>query len=374
MGKNIVVCCDGTGNEFEIDQTNVLRLHYALQTNEDQVAFYSPGVGTFSPSMALTRPGQAFSRTLGLAFGAGYRQTIEHAYWFIVQHFVPGDRIYLFGFSRGAYTARIIAALLHGVGILWHGNRHMVPYALNEIEARRNKRIDFERLTRFRKQFSRPLPEKPFIFLGLWDTVSSISWAYDYLRYAYSANNPSVSVVRHAVAIDEYRAFFTQNLFTRRDDQDFKEVWFAGSHSDVGGGYPESHSGLAKITMKWMVMQAFQAGVVFDPDRVQSLLAGSQVEIDGDEIHPSLTWRWWLAELFPKQTFGMRIPRPHLARRRRVLARSSGKREPQRPLIHETAVRRYEDRTQKYRPRNWPREFDVEPEIERRDEINRDAV
>ncbi|MDM4016483.1 DUF2235 domain-containing protein [Roseiconus lacunae] len=365
MGKNIVVCCDGTGNEFEIDQTNVLRLHYALQTDENQVAFYSPGVGTFSPSMALTRPGQALSRTMGLALGVGYRQTIEHAYWFIVEHFEPGDRIYLFGFSRGAYTVRIIAALLHGVGILWRGNRHLVQYALSEIESRRRKRINFERLTRFRKQFSRPLYEKPFIFLGAWDTVSSISWAYDYLRYAYSANNPSVSVVRHAVAIDEYRAFFAQNLFTRREDQDFKEVWFAGSHSDIGGGYCEAESGLAKITMQWMVMQAFQAGVVFDPIRVQKLLAAETPSSYADQLHRSLTWRWWGAELFPKQTHGMRIPRPHLARRRQLIAWGRGKKLVRRkPVIHETAIRRYEDQSLNYRPKNWPTEYDVEPEIE----------
>ena len=140
MTKNIVVCCDGTGNQFDVDQTNVLRLHWALEKDtERQVSFYSPGVGTFRPSMAWTRPGQAFHKTLGLALGIGYRETIENAYWFIVENYREGDRIFLFGFSRGAYAARIVAALIQGVGILQPGNRQLVQFALTELEIRRGE-------------------------------------------------------------------------------------------------------------------------------------------------------------------------------------------------------------------------------------------
>ncbi len=365
MEKNIVVCCDGTGNQFKVDQTNVLRLHYSLVSDaQRQVVFYAPGVGTFSPSMALTRPGQAFSKSLGLAFGAGYRKTIEDAYWFIVEQYQPGDRICLFGFSRGAYAARVIAALLHAVGILQRGHRHLVQYALTEIELRRRRNLDFSLLGRFRKQFSQSFDQKPFIFLGVWDTVSSVSWAYDYLSYGFTASNPSVSVVRHAVSIDEHRAFFIQNLFKRRRNQDFKEVWFAGVHSDVGGGYPEVESGLAKIPLEWMMVQARDVGgVLLDESRVKRLLVEGTRPNYAGAIHRSLNWKWWLAEFFPKQSYPSRVPLPHRFRRRCLIPRPANPSDISKCRIHESTVQRYNDTEAKYKPSNWPNEYEIEPEI-----------
>ncbi|WP_372721460.1 DUF2235 domain-containing protein [Novipirellula sp.] len=362
--KNIVVCCDGTGNQFDSDQTNVLRLHYSLVIDaQRQVAFYQPGVGTFSPSMALTRPGRAFSKAMGLAFGAGYRKTIEDAYWYIAQHYQPGDRICLFGFSRGAYAARVVAALLHSVGILQPGNRQLVQYAMAEIELRKGRRLDFAHLGRFRKQFSQRFEEKPFLFLGLWDTVSSVSWAYDYLSYAFTASNPSVDVIRHAVSIDEHRAFFAQNLFKRRKHQDFEEVWFAGVHSDVGGGYPKDESGLAKTALEWMLVQARDVGgVLLDDSRVERVLAEGSSPDHAGPIHRSLTWKWWCAEFFPKQTYPSPVPFPHLFRRRKPTSRSARESDSGTCRIHQSAVRRYNDTLLQYKPSNWPDEFEIEPE------------
>ncbi|WP_442509399.1 DUF2235 domain-containing protein [Novipirellula sp. SH528] len=364
LGKNIVVCCDGTGNQFAVDQTNVLRLHYSLVIDaQRQVAFYEPGVGTFSPNMALTRPGKAFSKVLGLAFGAGYRKTIEDAYWFIVENYQPGDRICLFGFSRGAYAARVVAALLHAVGILQQGNRHLVQYALSEIELRKGVSLDFAHLGRFRKQFSQSFDQKPFIFLGLWDTVSSVSWAYDYLSYAFTASNPSVDIVRHAVSIDEHRAFFSQNLFKRRQHQDFKEVWFAGVHSDIGGGYPEDESGLAKIALEWMLVQARDVGgVLLDDSRVKRVLVEGSGPSNAGPIHRSLTWKWWWAEFFPKQSYPSPVPLPHLFRRRKPTTRCLDKSDVRNCRVHESTVRRNSDTQVNYKPSNWPAEFEVEPQ------------
>ncbi|QEG38123.1 T6SS phospholipase effector Tle1-like catalytic domain-containing protein [Roseimaritima ulvae] len=366
MAKNIVVCCDGTGNQFSVDKTNVLRLHDALCKDDptQQVAFYAPGVGTFSPSMAWTRPGRAFGKLMGLALGIGYRQTIEDAYWFIVENYEPGDRICLFGFSRGAYTARVVAALLHGVGVLQRGNRHLVRYALAEIELHKRDKLKFQHLGRFRKQFSQSFAKKPFIFLGLWDTVSSVSWAYDYLRYAFTASNRSVDVVRHAVSIDERRAFYSQNLFSRREGQDFKEVWFAGVHSDVGGGYPEDESGLAKIALEWMLVQARDfGGVLLDEARVERVLADGCAPNHRGVLHRSLTWKWWPAEFFPKQRYPSPLPRPHLFRRRRLAARFKPGADPPKCRIHESVIERKKEGRLNYQPSNWPSEFEVESRV-----------
>ena len=367
MPKNIVVCLDGSGNQFAVDATNVLRLHGTLVSDpEQQVTFYSPGVGTFSPSIAWTRPGEAVRKTLGLALGFGYRQTIENAYWFIVENYREGDRIFLFGFSRGAYAARIVAALIHGVGLLQHGNRHLVQFALSEIELLRRQTLDFGHLGRFRKQFSQPFDSKPFVFLGVWDTVSSVSWAYDYLRYVFTASNPGVEVVRHAVSIDEHRAFFAQNLFKHRADQDMKEVWFSGVHADVGGGYCESQSGLAKIALQWMMVESRDVrggGVLFHPARVRRILDADVKPNHRAPIHQSLTWKWWPAEFFPKQKFGSRLPMPHLFRRRDLVVRHTGDFFVPKCRLHQSVLDRMGDETLGYLPRNLPSSFEIEPDV-----------
>ena len=361
--KNIVVCCDGTGNEFEVDQTNVLLLHSMLQIDsERQIAFYTPGVGTFSPTMAWSQPGQALSKTLGLALGVGYRKTVQDAYSFIVHHYEEGDRIFLFGFSRGAYAARMVAALIHGVGILQRGNQHLVPFAMQQIELRGGRGLDFAQLGRFRKQFSQAFDNRPFLFVGVWDTVSSISWAYDYLRYSFTASNPGVDVFRHAVSIDERRAFFGRNLLKHRPEQDAREVWFAGVHSDVGGGYAEAESGLSRISLAWMLVQARDVeggGVLFDDDRIQKIVYGDIKPNHTAKLHNSLTWKWWLCEFFPKERFASQIPMPNLFRRRTMTAIVPDNEPVQNCVIHESAVRRKAEL--EYNPTNWPDEFDVEP-------------
>jgi uncharacterized protein (DUF2235 family) len=231
MPKNIVLCLDGTGGEYGSRNTNVLLLHEMLVKDADQVAYYDPGVGTFSVNDPLTGAARFWEKVLGLAFGWGLRQNVVDAYSFVMRHYEPDDRIYLYGFSRGAYTARLVAALIHGVGILPVGLENLVPYALRYLQMQKTG-LDFERLGGFSKQFRRfEAPDD--MFLGLWDTVASVSWAFDRQVYAYTTANKSVSHARHAVAIDERRAFFkTSKLSEKVEGQDRKEVWFAGAHSD----------------------------------------------------------------------------------------------------------------------------------------------
>src|SRR2546427_1596399 len=272
MPKNIVICCDGTDNQFRHENSNVVKLYKTLTCNASQIAYYHPGVGTIGARNALTHIGKWWTRVIGLAFGYGISDNVADAYQFLMRTYEPADRIYMFGFSRGAYTARALCGMLHIVGLLSRGNEGLIPYAIRMIKQRR---IDFEVAGDFKKTFSREC--KPH-FVGVWDTVSSVGWVYDAVHFPFTraTKNPDYMIVRHAVSIDERRAFFRQNSFGDPHDaqQDIKEVWFAGAHSDVGGSYPESESQLSKIALRWMLGEAERAGLRVDQYRKADVLGG----------------------------------------------------------------------------------------------------
>ena len=243
--KNIVICCDGTGNQFGPDNTNVVKLHSMLKTNATQVKYYNRGVGTFSVRPALVRPIDSFNKTVSLALGAGLKQIVCEAYSFLVDNFEEGDRVYLFGFSRGAYTVRVVGAMIRAFGVLRRENVHLANDALQLLEFQET--LNFRVVNGFKRQFSTGL-SPAFMFVGVWDTVASVSWAWERLKYSYTRTNTDVDVLRHAVSLDERRALFQPNLWgnTQRN-QDAKEVWFPGVHCDVGGGYARDECGLANI-------------------------------------------------------------------------------------------------------------------------------
>ena len=168
--KNIVVCCDGTGNEFAEQKSNVIKLYKTLLCDACQITYYHPGIGTMGARNALTGIGKWWTRLIGLAFGYGISDNVADAYQFLMRKFKAGDRIYIFGFSRGAYTARALCGMLHIVGLLTEDNEALIPYAIRMIKS---SRIDFQVAADFKKTFSREC--KPH-FLGLWDTVSSVGW------------------------------------------------------------------------------------------------------------------------------------------------------------------------------------------------------
>jgi hypothetical protein len=159
-------------------------------------------------------------------------------------------------------------------------------------------------------------------FIGVWDTVSSVGWVANPARFPFTASNPSISTIRHAVSIDERRAFFRQNLFHRATtEQNLVEIWFPGSHCDVGGGYPSIFSNsptvsseLWRLSFEWIVREAQQAGLLVDPDRVATVLPNPDPERDiwADHTHNSLTGRWWpLAEDWPKKTWDSKTKSYH---------------------------------------------------------------
>jgi uncharacterized protein (DUF2235 family) len=309
MGRNLVLCLDGTSNRYKRDNTNVLKLFAMLdRSRADQIVYYQPGIGTLTPLGETRRLRRFLLRVVDLAFGILLKQHCLGAYRFLMQTYQPGDRIYIFGFSRGAYTARTLAGMVQMVGLLPPNNDEMVDFAWKLYKQAPQDPSQWELVNGFRKIFSVG-PRRPTIeLLGLWDTVSSVRYLWRNQSFPYTHDNPSVAHVRHAVALDERRAYFRQNLWSpTARNQDVVEVWFAGVHCDVGGGYLASQCGLSNITLRWMLEQArgLANPVHFNDQAVEHYLP----EKDTDavvcanpyaDLHQSLKWYWWPLELIPK--------------------------------------------------------------------------
>jgi uncharacterized protein (DUF2235 family) len=279
--KNIVICCDGTGNEYGEHNTNVVRLFRTLEKQpERQIRYYDPGVGTFSAPAAVTITAKFTTRLLGLAFAYGITKNIEDAYEYLMDKYHPGDRVFLFGFSRGAFTVRALAGMLHSCGLLEKGSNNLIPYATKMY--RNGER---ETAEGFKRTFSRQC--KPH-FVGVWDTVKSVGLLVP-RRFPNARLNPDVQYGRHAVSIDEKRSKFRPNLWDEpaAAGQSIKQVWFAGVHSDVGGSYPES--GLSDIALQWMLDEAVECGLLLDAEA----RAGIRPDPTGT-LHNSLLPVWWL--------------------------------------------------------------------------------
>jgi uncharacterized protein (DUF2235 family) len=363
MPKNIVICLDGTGNEFGHQNSNVILLYKMLTRGDAQIAYYHPGVGTMGARSALSHLGKWWTRMIGLAFGYGISDNLADAYQFLMRVYQPDDRIYVFGFSRGAYTARALTGMLHLAGLLTPGNEALIPYAIRMLKRRR---IEFDVLADFKKTFSRPCQIR---FAGVWDTVSTVGWIYNAVKFPSTAKNPDIDTIRHAVSIDERRAFFRQNLFAEGDgEQDVEQVWFAGVHSDVGGSYPEAESGLSKIALRWMAGEAERAGLAIDPRRKAELLGGRPPYVAPDPaapMHQSLHGIWWLAEIWPKI---VHTPQPGGQWRRSLRVNLGRPRAlPENSLLHISVAERIAARAD-YRPKN----LHVEEPLERHFRIARD--
>jgi uncharacterized protein (DUF2235 family) len=366
MARNIVVCCDGTGNEYGSENSNVVKLYWTLSAANQQTAYYHPGVGTMGARNALTTAGKWWTKIRGLAFGYGFSDNIADVYSFLMSEFVPGDQIFIFGFSRGSYTARALCGLLHMCGLLTPGNEALIPYAIRLYKS--NDPQKFNIAAGFKTTFS--IPCAPH-FLGLFDTVSSIGWILDPIHtkgghLPYTATLPDIHVIRHAVSIDERRAFFRQNL-VHQPNPALKEVWFAGVHSDVGGSYPEAESGLSKITLRWMMCEAESAGLFLDPQKTIAVLGGAQPYVAPDpkaQLHKSLHgfW-WWLAEFWPKRySYSVTVPGQPI-KWKRGFTINLGRRRFIQPgvRVHQSVLDRRNDPATKYNPKNLPQNFVIEP-------------
>lgn len=328
MARNIVLLFDGTSNQICANRTNILRLYGSLTKSDTQVVWYDPGVGTFGSENSWLEWPQKVSEVWGMATGWGMDTNVKEAYRFLVEtvdpHAAEPDRICIFGFSRGAYTARVLAGFLHAFGLMEKRNLNLLDYAY-----RAYKRIGddgdenafaeirlFERIIR---------PERPTIhLLGLFDTVASVIESGRFTprlrNHAHVVNNVSVRAVRHAVAINERRTMFRPLLWgpgqrfkgnrfdpTDGDPQDMSEVWFRGVHGDIGGGYPEEQSALAKLPLDWMIEETRPLGILYKTRTVNEIVLG-QGEDDkyvapdpkGPQ-HESLKKGWKLVEYLPRR-------------------------------------------------------------------------
>lgn len=312
MPRNIVICLDGTNNQLRAAvNTNVVRLFAMLDLDDPsrQIGYYDPGVGTFSSPSAWSPPARALSRFAGLTFGAGLRQNLGEAYTYLVEQYRPGDRIFVFGFSRGAYTARALTGMLDVFGIFRPGSQNLVPYAVNAYARQQQRSADdddarefFAGLRMYAKTHGTSIPNRnkdhvAVDFVGLWDTVKAAGTIGRQLRWPFTRQLPHAATVRHAVSIDEGRRPFVEYLVHAPDprhllaqkDQDLLEVWFAGVHSDVGGMFAEGAL-LSDIPLKWMADEALSSGVLLRR-RAYSTAAKLEGVDPAGAIHRNS--RWW---------------------------------------------------------------------------------
>jgi uncharacterized protein (DUF2235 family) len=319
MPKQIVICCDGTGQKLDVHCSNVVRLFSVLDRSHSnaQIACYDAGVGTIPSAGALTWVSRQLTLRAGQWFGYGLLDNVARVYGFLVDHYEQGDPIYLFGFSRGAFTVRVLAGLLHRIGVLRPEAKAMIPYAFELYRPHYTllndrKRAESESVTReFRRIFARPGPVQ-IEFLGLWDTVKAfgILWPRS---LPHTRHNPDVKTVRHALALDERRRSYVPTSWGGLDDfieqpaspkQNVREVWFIGSHSDVGGGYRTEKSGLSWISLRWMIAEARKCELRLDDKRVDHLLGpwGEPIDLGADrwKLHKSRSAWWWIVDQVPR--------------------------------------------------------------------------
>ena len=215
MPRNLVLCCDGTSNQFSQDRTNVIKLFHALDKDPAVQAVYShPGIGTRAQTGIGTKVGTRFAKIGGLAFGYNLQEDVVDAYRFLMNRYQTGDRTFIFGFSRGAYTARVIAGMLQLYGLTMPGNDALVPYAVDMMWKISRLRAEPDRAAYFKLalDFKATMAGRECVhFLGVWDTVNSVGWIGSPLALPYTRTNPNVRIVRHALAIDEVRGFFRAN-------------------------------------------------------------------------------------------------------------------------------------------------------------------
>ncbi|KAG9103514.1 hypothetical protein FRC06_010195 [Ceratobasidium sp. 370] len=207
--RTLVLCFDGTTNVYDDTNTNVVKLFTLLEKNnrDEQMVYYQPGVGTYTPPGIFLPVSIAMAKVLDQGIALYLDKHVMGGYEFLMKHYNDGDRICLFGFSRGAYTARALAGMLNKVGLLPPDNLEQIPFAYSMYK--RNDDAGFRASAGFKKAFCRTVQIE---FLGVWDTVSSVGLLWP-RHLPFTASNAIVKRFRHAVSLDEHRAKFKQNVW-----------------------------------------------------------------------------------------------------------------------------------------------------------------
>ncbi|KAK9898905.1 hypothetical protein P389DRAFT_40726 [Cystobasidium minutum MCA 4210] len=260
--KTLVLCFDGTTNMYEEYCTNVAKLFQYLDKTDDtkQMCYYQPGIGSYTLPSIVTPITTYVSKVIDMGVAWFFATHVTGGYRFLMDNYEPGDKICLFGFSRGAYTARALAGMIHRVGLISSHNYEQVEFAWQLYCA--TGKNSWKPAAHFKKHMSRDVK---IDFVGVWDTVSSVGGFFD-RSYRFTANNRSIKVFRQALSLDERRAKFLQNRFKpeyKSKITDVLQVYFAGDHSDVGGGNAsyERPLQLSNIPLRWMLCQIEKAGI-----------------------------------------------------------------------------------------------------------------
>lgn len=323
LPRRLVILCDGTGNQIESQQSNVLRLYRVLKRDERQCVFYDPGIGTLGAREDWSRWQGKALQAFGLLTGHGLDENVLDPYRFLMREYQDGDEIFLFGFSRGAYTVRVLAGFIHACGLLHAEQENLLSYAFHAYK-KVSDTGEFGPLRLFERILK---PHRPAIhFMGLWDSVSSVLVPRRKRLYfptrrqlPYTQKNPSVQHVRQALALDERRTMFRPYLWPKGQEywggpfppkdsepalQDSREMWFPGVHSDVGGGYEEAESGLAKLSLRWM-LDELDDRLYLHHDRVAQFVNGEASDCVAPDaaakMHDSLTLAWRVLEYLPQK-------------------------------------------------------------------------
>jgi uncharacterized protein (DUF2235 family) len=259
--KNIIICCDGTGNEYGVNNTNVVQTYDVAIKDTDQITYYDPGVGT--GGWEYNEKTFELKSKADQATGVGLQKNVLDAYRYLMDTFEVGDRLYLFGFSRGAFTVRSLAGMLYKVGLLGNTDANLVEYASKIYNTDDNQDI----ASGFKKTFCISCPA---YFIGVWDTVESLVLNAG-KKFHDAKLNPEVSYAYHALAIDERRKDFVPYPWDEKNvqaHQTMEQVWFAGVHSDVGGFYEDR--GLSNIAFQWMMSKAITCGMKVETQKLDN--------------------------------------------------------------------------------------------------------
>ncbi|KAJ6528316.1 hypothetical protein DFH09DRAFT_935278, partial [Mycena vulgaris] len=343
-GRNLVVSIDGTSSQFGPNNTNVVELHSRIlkhHSSAQQLTFYVSGIGTYAPPSfrSLAYWSQVVANKLDLAIAWNFERHVKDAYQWLAENYQRRKKIFLFGFSRGAYQVRALAGMIATLGLIYPSNHRNIPlYALSLIMFRFSERTG-ELCKHFKETFSREDHDARVLFVGVWDTVSSVGiFRGQPLPLTGSAHH--ICYFRHALAIDERRVKFLPNISraspsNRTGDAEpeggptsIKEVWFAGTHSDI--------LDLAGVPLLWMENEATTAGLHLRPRHTGGAWDWDKLQREGPQ--ESLTGPfWWFMETLPLTRPNYNT-RPHLGKGRVIVEGQ---------LVHASVAFKNKD----YRPR-----------------------
>ncbi|KAJ7135949.1 hypothetical protein C8R44DRAFT_608626 [Mycena epipterygia] len=333
-GRNLILSFDGTSNQYGNKNTNVIELYARIIKNDSQLTYYNSGIGTYArPSWRSYKYWkQVIDNHIDLAIAWNFERGVLAGYRWLSNHYRPGDKIFLFGFSRGAHQIRTLAAMIAKVGLILPGNEEQIAFAYElygDLNAHSNKGYDGKKSAQF---FKETFCQKDvrIHFLGAWDAVSSVGIVRGKNLPGTDTFNRDICFFRHALALDERRVKFLpeyicggesyeEQVRTQPDVSEprVKEVWFAGSHSDIGGGVRINEKlNNAAVPVLWMGHEALRAGL-----RIEGAPGDWKwEELETSEPTESLTGVWRFFEFLPFKRLSYEKPGvtwwPHLSQGR----------------------------------------------------------